>query len=86
VVYLAKDTVILLSFFTSKLLLTGAMYPLHTQTMEFLESMLRAKQAQATQAVDTPEFTTVHAEFDGLSNRLYLEIEYGVRLEHGGWN
>ncbi|WP_157447692.1 hypothetical protein [Chthoniobacter flavus] len=62
------------------------MYPLHTQTMEFLESMLRANQAQAAQAVGTPDFTTVHAEFDGLSNRLYLEIEYGVRLEQGGWN
>jgi hypothetical protein len=51
--------------------------------MEFLESMLRAKQAQATQA-DALEFTTVHAEFDGLSNRHYLEIEYGTRLEKGG--
>jgi hypothetical protein len=54
--------------------------------MEFLENMLRAKQTQAAQAVDTPQFTTIHAEFDGLSNRIYLEIEYGLRLEKGGWN
>ena len=57
--------------------------PLHTQTLEFLEAMLKAKQAQAEKAVDTPEFSTVHAEFDGLSNRLYLEIEYGIRLDKG---
>lgn len=59
--------------------------PLHAQTLRFLENMLRAKQAQAEQVVGTPEFSTVHAEFGGLSNRLYLEIEYGMRLEKGGW-
>lgn len=59
-------------------------HPLHTQTLHFLEAMLRAKQAQAEKAVGTSEFSTVHAEFDGLSNRLYLEIEYGLRLKMGG--
>ncbi len=60
-------------------------HPLHTQTIHFLETMLRAKQEQAEKAVGTPEFSTVHAEFDSLTHRLYLEIEYGLRMEKEGW-
>lgn len=57
------------------------MQDLHVATIKFLNPLLKIKQVQLAKAAHTPQFATLHEEFENLRKRLCLEIEYAMAAE-----